>query len=326
MQKVIIFINIILFFSCSFLPESVGKENEIIIITSPEDRPFIENLMSDLFSQVIYTPQPEPEFSLQFRNPWELDDVQEYGNILITSLDFPKDSTGDFLMQRILQANNQNASVFTLSDLYANNQIICGIHSHDPISMEKEIESNGKWIINEFRANLELRMQTKIFRHGKNDTLSNHVSNIIGYTLDLQPDFKIIREDSLNSFIWIGRGYPYRWITIHKSDKNKYVKTDEAWNQLSAEYSEFIPTIKIGHQYRTNGSLQIDNNQVHIMRGIYDHNESQTGGPFFVYIFDTGSSNEVILVSGFVNHPGHEKILLLKQLEIIAKTLHKGDI
>ena len=140
MQKVIIFINIILFFSCSFLPESVGKENEIIIITSPEDRPLIENLMSDLFSQVIYTPQPEPEFSLHFRNPWELDDVQEYGNILITSLDFPQDSTGDYLMHRILQANSQNASVFTLSDLYAKNQIICGIHTQDAISMEKELE------------------------------------------------------------------------------------------------------------------------------------------------------------------------------------------
>ena len=137
MQKVIIFINIILFFSCSFLPESKGKENEIIIITSPEDRPLIENLMSDLFSQVIYTPQPEPEFSLHFMNPWELDDVQEYGNILITSLDFPQDSTGDYLMQRILQANSQDASVFTLSDLYAKNQIICGIHTHDSTSMER---------------------------------------------------------------------------------------------------------------------------------------------------------------------------------------------
>ena len=61
------------------------------------------------------------------------------------------------------------------------------------------------------------------------------------------------------------------------------------------------------------------------MRGIYEHFESDTGGPFFVYIFDTEQTNEVILISGFVNYPGHEKLLLLKQLEIIAKTLHKGD-
>ena len=62
-----------------------------------------------------------------------------------------------------------------------------------------------------------------------------------------------------------------------------------------------------------------------IMRGIYEHDKSDTGGPFFVYIFDTDRTNEVILVSGFINFPGHEKLLLLRQLEIMAKTLHKGD-
>jgi hypothetical protein len=61
------------------------------------------------------------------------------------------------------------------------------------------------------------------------------------------------------------------------------------------------------------------------MRGIYEHEESASGGPFFVYIFETDLLNEVILVSGFVNNPGHEKILLLKQLEIIASTLQKGE-
>jgi len=58
------------------------------------------------------------------------------------------------------------------------------------------------------------------------------------------------------------------------------------------------------------------------MRGIYEHAGSNSGGPFFVYIFDTDQDNEVILISGFVNYPGHEKLLLLKQLEIIAKTIN----
>ena len=36
--------------------------------------------------------------------------------------------------------------------------------------------------------------------------------------------------------------------------------------------------------------------------------------------------NEVILISGFVNYPGHEKLLLLKQLETMAKTIYKGEL
>ena len=45
------------------------------------------------------------------------------------------------------------------------------------------------------------------------------------------------------------------------------------------------------------------------MRGLYEHEESGTGGPFFTYIFDNKLNDEVILISCFVNNPGHEKIL-----------------
>ena len=57
------------------------------------------------------------------------------------------------------------------------------------------------------------------------------------------------------------------------------------------------------------------------MRGIYDHNESQTGGPFFIYIFDGQTPEAVILVGWFVNNPGLDKILLLRQLEVIVQNM-----
>ena len=70
MQKRLISICFVLFISCSYLPESVGKDNEIIVISSPEDKPFIEKMMNDLFTHTIHTPIPELEFNLHYRNPW----------------------------------------------------------------------------------------------------------------------------------------------------------------------------------------------------------------------------------------------------------------
>ena len=148
---------------------------------------------------------------------------------------------------------------------------------------------------------------------------------MFGYTLDLQPDYKIIKSDSLQPFIWMGRGFPYRWITIHKSEKSKYTQKDEAWDQLSIEFADLMPHIRIGNYMRSVERHQYGDKAEHIMRGVYEHDESESGGPFFVYIFETDSMNEVSLVSGFVNYPGHDKLLLLSQLEIIANTLHKGD-
>ena len=99
LQKIIITISIILFVSCSFLPESFGRDNEIIVIVSPEDKPYVEKLMADLFFHEVHTPQPEFEFNLKYKYPWEIEKIKKYGNIIIASLDFPQDSTGDYLMQ-----------------------------------------------------------------------------------------------------------------------------------------------------------------------------------------------------------------------------------
>ena len=165
----------------------------------------------------------------------------------------------------------------------------------------------------------------EVFKYGKNNELSNKIFQIFGHSIDLQPDFKLIKADSLNSFVWVGRGYPYRWLTLHRSRKDSYLDIKSSWDQLKNDFSRHMPKIIISNYYQENEKTFYGNNKIPVMRGIYEHSESDTGGPFFVYIFDTEQTNEVILISGFINYPGHEKLLLLKQLEIIAKTLHKGD-
>ena len=82
-----------------------------------------------------------------------------------------------------------------------------------------------------------------------------------------------------------------------------------------------MPQITISEYFRKNNK---SNNQM-IMRGLFEHEQSQSGGPFFTYIFDTNINNELILISGFVSYPGHDKYLLLKQLEVIIKTFNKGE-
>ena len=58
MQKTIILLIAILLTSCSFKQEATGKENEIIILVSPEDRIFVQPQLEQLFSKFINTPHP----------------------------------------------------------------------------------------------------------------------------------------------------------------------------------------------------------------------------------------------------------------------------
>ena len=64
----------------------------IIVVSSPEDKLLIEPVLVDFFSHTIHTPQAEKEFMLHFRDPWELDDIKKYGNILFVSFGSKRES------------------------------------------------------------------------------------------------------------------------------------------------------------------------------------------------------------------------------------------
>jgi hypothetical protein len=322
MSKAIIMLLYIVV-SCSFKPDAKGVENEIFIFVSPEDKPYCEPLLGELFSTYINTPQKEYEFKLIYKSPWQLEEYKHFANLLIISLDYPADSTGDLLMQKLLLSQNIYHSIFNLENLYANQQIVTGLHSVDGIALQKEIESNGAWIFSQYQNSFNNKMTTNVYKHGINEELSASTALLLGYTLDFQPDFQEIRRDSLKQFIWTGRGYPYRWLTLHKSNRELYLNPASAWIQLETDFSIHIPEITISQYFKQNDKVKMGDKSIPLIRGMYEHGESESGGPFFVYIFDTDSSDEVILVSGFVNYPGREKLILLKQLEIIAKTIHK---
>ena len=190
MQKNIILFLFLFIYSCNNLPNSLGKDNEIIVIVSPQDKDYIEGAVDDLFGHKIYTPQPENEFVYNYKSPWDIKSVNNYANILILSLDFPQDSTGDLLMKRILNSHNQDESLFVIENWQAKNQILCGIHTLDALSMNRKINHNKNWILSEFRNRLYNTMKSNIYKYGKNQILSKKIMNIFNYTLDLQPDLK----------------------------------------------------------------------------------------------------------------------------------------
>ena len=304
MSKTIKLSLLLLIISCSFKPEAKGVENEIMVFVSPEDKPFILPVFSKLFSAHINTPQEEYEFKISYKNPWQFEEYKHHPNLLIASINFPEDSTGDLLMDKLLTSQNIEHSLFNLENLYAKKQIVTGINTLDGISLGVEIEKSGSWILSQYRESFNKKMTENVYMHGVNEELSAAV-------------------DSSAQFIWAGRGYPYRWITMHKSVKKIYIDPNSAWAQLAADFHKNIPEITISQFFRKNEKIELINKGIPLFRGMYEHAESESGGPFFVYIFDTDLPDEVILVGGFVNYPGREKLLLLKQLEIIAQTIHK---
>ena len=116
MQKIIFLISILfIFFGCNSLKESKGLYNEIIIISSIEDKFLINDSIDRLFADFTKTPSKEFLYHVKWISPNYFKDYLEYKNLLFISISSPKDSTIDNLVNQFVSNYKQN--IFTLSDV-----------------------------------------------------------------------------------------------------------------------------------------------------------------------------------------------------------------
>jgi len=313
MQKIVIYL-FLFFVSCNKMPVSIGKDNQIIIISSKADKSIISPLIMPLFETSINTPVEESIYAVNWVDPVDFNNYMKYKNILILSVDNPIDSTIDVLNNKFFDNTNING-VYSLYNLYASNQLIIPMKARDSVELYTLIENYRNWIVDEIDENIEKNIFYTYKLNKPNIDLSKLILN--KYTLNLHVDENFTTIKNNDNFLWIGRGYPYRWLCFSIIDKIDFNKDN--WNTYISNISNNIPGINISDFFRKEYEME----DYVVLTGIYDYDISDTGGPFFVYIFENYIDNKVILASGFVSNPGKDKFLLLKQLELIIKN-NKG--
>ena len=320
MQKIIILFFIVLF-SCSNLPQVHGKENEITILISPEDKDYALPILESFFSEVINTPQAEKKFPINYVNPWEIETVQYRPNLLIISLTNPIDSTGDYLYRRFNKSIQTENPIWLLENVYAEEQNIILLKSIDTIHLENILNENHDWIFSNIINKIDLNILRYIKTKGENTELISKIKSKFDLDIIVQKDYKLLSESPDSSFLWIGRGYPYRWLTLHIVDRHLFENPGRSFVSIDSLFAHYLPDITVSQHYKSFYVELIKQKVIPILRGLYDHEESQTGGPWVMYVIGTNDPSKVILATGFVNNPGHEKVLQLLQLEVLFRNI-----
>jgi hypothetical protein len=76
----------LLFVSCSTKREAVGAADEIVVIVSNEDRGSINSTLSKIFTDTLFTPQPEPIYKLKYADPIGFKELKRQTNLIIGSI------------------------------------------------------------------------------------------------------------------------------------------------------------------------------------------------------------------------------------------------
>ena len=106
-NKIIIYLLILFVVSCTSLKDSVGPNNLITIVVSPEDEEIINLYLLPLFKKSIRTPIDENLYEIDIVNPTKFNKKKYHKNIIIASISEPVDSTGDLLYDKFNEIYNR---------------------------------------------------------------------------------------------------------------------------------------------------------------------------------------------------------------------------
>ena len=306
---------------CTAKKSSRGNIDTLTIISSNEDRAASEHIIEYYFNQrSIMTPQEEYVYSINWASLEDINKSKLGKNILLLSIDYPADSTIDILTNKICRSNNISEDLSSLTNLFAKDQKVIIIKSVDTIDLENKLSDYFLWITEEYNNNIYSNYYDYIVSKGKNIELESLIADKFNISMFIQEDYDLIKQD--NDFIWIGRGYPYRWIMLYKINRTLFEGLDNYYDLFNTVLQSNKVSINIHSEYKKKTTLHYNSLDIDVYRGLYDHAYSQTGGPFALYLLDNINSDEVILVASVINNPGNTKMPHLLQMDALVRNIN----
>ena len=307
--KIAVIFICILLVSCNNLPDSKGDYNELSIISSNEDRQYVDLYISNIFNDSIYTPILKNSYNINYINPVDFIENKINKNIIIISLAYPPDSTIDLLSDKFMQKYDK--PIFSAYNMYSKNQLLLHIKSHDYDDLIRSTNEHIDWIKSEINENINQNILFDYNKEKKSKDINILINERFEINLNIDDNYKIINEN--DHFLWIGRGYPYRWIVINKIKSNNISN----FENIKFLHEKYLTDVIIPKRY----SSELVYGSYNIVRGLYEHTGSDTGGPFVTYVYEDIYKDYKLYISGFVNNPGKDKIILLKQLESLFQNI-----
>ena len=308
-------------------PRAQGADNELIIVSSEEHKNKISSLLSLVFNDTIFTPQPEPHFNQIWVTPDKFSDIKKNVNIIVANIGNDSKNDGTKLIKNILSAKQYESSIFGDNNLifsqnvFAKDQNFLIINGPTTEKIINTANEKGPWIEKQFDK-LFVKRQSNYLLKGSSRQLELEKSLALKYnwTMKIPWGYTIISDSSSNDFFWMGREMPYRWLAVQWMEGLQFSDSVSA-----AKYSQKIPinyfnNIQYSNYYFDMQPYVFNELGAWRITGLWESSEDAQGGPFLSYLFYNPNDNRTYFIHTMIFYPGKEKFLLLKQLDIIAQT------
>lgn len=219
--------------------------------------------------------------------------------------------------------------MFAIPDNWARDQMFVLIAGRDLKMVERSILEQKGWLYGKFEEKFEEVQMDYIYGRYEQKKLTNYLWQKYRWTMRIPHDYIIIRELPENNFVWLGRGLPYRWISVTWGDG---IQTEwltnvglyEKRNEIGKLYGGIMTDKRfLGFQFFKFGEYDALK-----MYGLWYHIEETQGGPFETYAFYDWRTDRTFIIDMLMYGPGEKLSVLFRGLELTAKTFttdYKGS-
>jgi hypothetical protein len=192
---------LILISGCSTKRESLGSDNEIIVIASIEDQEDIRNVLEKIFSDTLYTPEPEPFYKMKFVSPKGFNNLKRQTNLAVASIGDNLLNPGTNLVKNLLGKDNYERTIdggdhfiFT-EDQFAKGQLFMILSGQSKDDIIQDIRGKEEWVRSRFNENFNRKQKKYLFdQMRRKDVEEDFMKNTSG-VLTFPGDGKLSRKN-----------------------------------------------------------------------------------------------------------------------------------
>ncbi|MFL3052148.1 MAG: DUF4837 family protein [Candidatus Neomarinimicrobiota bacterium] len=330
MLRRILFLFLIIAFSCDKTkPVAQGGDNEIVLICSKFDKPQIESILSYILTDTLFTPQAEPYYKLIWVEPERFNDVKNYVNVIVAGIGSSPSNNGAILIKNILSEDQYSSSMYGdnhiifSKDIFARDQNFLIINGPSVTKIKELSIDQGPWLKKQFDLLFEKRQSQFLFDESTlQKELEDEVFSKYGWSIKIPWGYTVIRDSAEQQIFWIGRDLPFRWLAVQWEKGLLFSDSSSVSNYANQFPVKFFKNIRYtDYKYKVEPSMFNDYGSWKIS-GLWESIEEAQGGPFISHLFYDEKKDRTYFVHSMIFHPGRNKFLLLKQVDIVAKTFY----
>lgn len=323
----ILIILIFLFTSqaCDYKRDAIGGNDDIVVLAAKEDREKISSLLSIVFNDTLLTPSPELFYNIKFAEPESFSALKTQTNLVIASIgDYELNPatklTKDLLGESAFKKTLNDTPLILSRNQFAKNQLFMILSGSTPDQIKDYLVANDEFIRNQFDENFFSKQSQYFLENERQEELEKDLQQKYNWNMKIPWGWELIKNDSEESFFWIGHELPFRWIAVHWRDGNFF--SEEEVLEYVKEYPQmYFESIRYNQEYINIEFKDFKSESSYQVSGLWESIDDAKGGPFRGYLFYDYENDRTFYISYLVFNPGGKKAFYMRQLEMIAKTI-----